>query len=407
VTPPTDFPALGFDPAPGLDDQVRTLASTVDSVARQVDDVRGLLGQIGKDNSFWQGEAAKNFATTLGELPPYLDKATQSNSNAARSMRGWAEALAGFKTRAREYERQAAEARAKLGAAQQNLNGYQGKTGTTPEQNTRLQQDAAAAGRAVTDADGALQAIIRQAHALAGEHSDGLKAAAQAIRHAAEAAPKEPGFWDKFLEDLPGKVWDWVKEHKYLIKAIGDFCSDLSAVIGIVSMFLPPPADVIGLAVSGVLGLGALAAHSIAWAAGAEGINAGTLIFDGVAAGAGAFGAIGTAGTRGAEAAIAEGEALGKGGQVAAGNTARNYYLNMNNGSTVIGINGTVAGSTNAAVQDGKLEQSDIPFNKFVPRSGAQAAAMAVTGPAAVGLYNYVTDGMDQDEAERKAAWLK
>jgi hypothetical protein len=239
MSPPPAFPALGFDPAPGLDDQVSALASTVDTVARQVSDVRALLGQIGQDNGFWQGEAARNFAQTLGELPPYLDKAEQSNASTARALSNWATQLRDFKSRAREYERQAAEARAKLGQAQGHLDGYRGRTGGTPEQDAQLKQDAATAGRAVTDADTALRAIIRQAQQLAGQHGQELQAAAQAIRNAAKAAPPKPGFFErlgkmfedgvKFLEDLPGKVWGWVKDHKYLIKAIGDFMSDLSA----------------------------------------------------------------------------------------------------------------------------------------------------------------------------------
>jgi hypothetical protein len=417
MSPPAAYPALGFDPAPGLDDQVTTLAATVDRVTRQVGDVRSLLGQIGTDNGFWQGEAAQNFAKTLGELPPYLDKAERSNASTARALSGWAEQLRGFQAHAREYERQAAEARSKLGQAQGRLNGYSGKTGSTPQQNAQLQQDAQAASRAVGDADAALREIIRQAQQLAAQHGQALHAAAQAIRSAAAEAPPKPGFFDrlgkmfsdglKFLEDLPGKVWGWVKDHKYLIKAIGDFMSDLSAIVGIVSLFLPPPADVIGLAISGVLGLGALGAHGLAWAAGAKGINAGTLIFDGVAAASGGFGVIGKLGTRGAEAAIAEGELLGKGGQVAAGESARYTYSFYDGGSTLVGLAGTTGGAVNAAAVDGDLTKSDIPFNKWVPRSGTQAAASVVVGPAGTAFYNYVSDGMDEDAADRRAAWLR
>jgi hypothetical protein len=386
-------------------------------VGRQVGDVRALLDQIGKDNGFWQGEAAHNFAQTLGELPPYLSKAERSNSSTARALSSWAGQLRDFRARAREYERQAAEARSRLGQAQGRLDGYSGRTGSTPEQDAQLRQDAQGAARAVGDADGALREIIRQAQQLASQHGEALHAAAQAIRAAAKEAPPEPGFFDrlgkmfsdglKFLEDLPGKVWDWVKEHKYLIKAIGDFMSDLSAIVGIVSLFLPPPADVIGLAISGALGLGALAAHGLAWAAGAKGINAGTLIFDGVAAASGGFGVIGKLGVRGAETAIAEGELLGKTGQVAAGESARYSYSFYDGGSTLVGLAGTGGSFVNSAAVDGQLDSSDVPFSKWMPRSGGQAAASVVVGPAGTAFYNYVSDGMDQDAADRRAAWLR
>jgi hypothetical protein len=417
MAPPAAFPALGFDPAPGLDGQVTALSATVDRVAQQVAQVRATLAEIGRDDGFWQGEAARNFAHTLGELPPYLTKAEDSNNRAARALRGWADQLRGFQIQAREYERQAEEARSRVQQAHAHLDQYSGRTGGSPDQDARLRQDIQSATRGVSDAEAALREIIRQAQQLATRHGEAVHAAARAVRDAAEEAPPEPGFFDRlgqmftdgisFLRDLPGKVWTWVEEHKYLVKAIGDFLSDLSAIVGIVSLFLPPPADVVGLVISGALGLGALSMHGLAWAAGAEGINAGTLIFDGVAAASGGFGAIGKLGIKGAGESIAVGTRLGKGGMVAAGQNARSYYMNIDNGATLVGLSGTTGGAVNSAVSDGTLTRSDIPFNKWVPRSATQAGAGLVTGPAGVAFYNYVSDAAALDAADRKAAWLR
>ena len=87
---PRTFPALGFDPAPGLADQVTALASAVSSTAREVAAVRRTLESIGHSGGSWRGEAATAFSGTLGELPPYLDKATDSNTRATDALSHWA-----------------------------------------------------------------------------------------------------------------------------------------------------------------------------------------------------------------------------------------------------------------------------------------------------------------------------
>ena len=308
-----------------------------------------------------------------------------------------------------------------MDSARATLQRYQGTTpGSDPAAAHRLQQQTADAQRAVNAADSALSAIIAEARQLAGQHETALKATAARIRDAADAAPPEPGFWDKlgnalssigdWVASLPDKVGHWIEEHKYLIKAIGDLLSDVSVVVGIVSMFLPPPADVIGLAISGGLSLAAMGAHAVAWAAGAKGINALTLVADGAGALAGGAGVVGKLGTRGAEEAIRIGAATGKGGMVAAGGDALNYYSNIDNASTVGGLLAPLGGYTNNAVVDGKLASSDVPFSAWVPKSSTPAAAV-LAGPAGVAFANYVADGNELDaeanaEAEREK-WIR
>jgi hypothetical protein len=418
---PRTFPALGFDPAPGLDDQVTALATAVSGAAREVAEVRRTLESIGKTDGTWRGEAATAFAGQLGELPPYLDKATDANTRATGALGRWAQDLAGFQSRAADYERQAEAAKSTVDAAAATLRHYQGTTpGSDPAAADRLRQQTADAQRAVSSAEARLREIIEQARQLAGRHEAALKATAATIRDAADAAPPEPGFWDKlgnalsdfgdWIASIPDKVGHWIEEHKYLIKALGDLLSDISVVVGIVSLFLPPPADVIGLAISGGLSLAAMGAHAVAWAAGAKGINALTLVADGAGALAGGSGIVGKLGTRGAEEAIRVGAATGKGGMVAAGEDALSYYSNIDNGSTVGGLLAPLAGYTNNAVVDGKLATSDIPFSAWVPKSSTPAAAM-IAGPAGVAFANYVGDGNELDaeanaEAEREK-WIR
>lgn len=418
---PRAFPALGFDPAPGLGDQVTALATAVSGAAREVAAVRRTLESIGKAGGSWRGEAATAFSGQLGELPPYLDKATDANDKATGALSGWAHELAGFQSQAADYERQAEVAKSRVDAAHATLRQFQGaRPGSDPAAADRLRQQTADAQRAVGSAEAALQEIIARARQLAGRHEAALKATAARIREAADAAPPEPGFWDKlgdalsdvgdWIASIPEKVGQWVEEHKYLIKALGDLLSDISVVVGIVSLFLPPPADVIGLAISGGLSLAAMGAHAVAWAAGAEGINALTLVADGAGALAGGSGIVGKLGTRGAEESIRIGAAAGKGGMVAAGESAFNYYSNIDNASTVGGLLAPLAGYTNNAVVDEKLSSTDIPFSAWLPKSSTPAVA-ALAGPAGVAFANYAIDGAELDaeanaEAEREK-WIR
>jgi hypothetical protein len=418
---PRTFPALGFDPAPGLGDQVSALATAVSGAAREVAAVRRTLESIGHSDGSWRGEAATAFSGTLGQLPPYLDKATEANTTATDALSRWAHDLEGFQSQAADYERQAEAARSRVDAARAALRQCQGtRAGSDPAAAQRLQQRTADAGQAVTAADSALSEILERARQLAGRHEAALAATAARIRDAADAAPPEPGFWDElgsalssighWVASLPDQVGHWIEEHKYLIKAIGDLLSDVSLVVGIVSMFLPPPADVIGLAISGGLSLAAMGAHAVAWAAGAKGINALTLVADGAGALAGGAGIVGKLGTRGAEEAIRIGAATGKGGMVAAGEDAFAYYSNIDNGSTVGGLLVPAVGYGNNAVADGKLSTSDIPFAQWVPRSSTPTAAV-LTGPAGVAFANYVGSGNAEDaaadaEAERER-WIR
>jgi hypothetical protein len=419
---PRTYPALGFDPAPGIGEEVTALATQVSAVAREVSAVRTTLESIGRADGSWRGEAATAFAGTLGELPPYLRKATDANEKATGALTRWARELTGFQTQAAEYERQAEEARSRLDAARVTLRDYRGTTpGSDPAAAENLRRRTAEAQTAVNNADAALAAVIARARQLAGAHGAALREAAATIRQAADAAPPEPGFWEKvgdalgdaaeWVAAIPGKVDKWIEENKYLIKAVGDFLSDLALVVGTVSLFLPPPADVIGLGISGVLALGAMGAHGLAWAYGAEGINALTLVTDGVAAAGGGFGIIGKLGGRGAAETIAIGNATNRGGMVAAGTQASGYYTNVDNAATVGGWAGTATGWTNNAAVDGELRRTDIPFSTWVPRSDTQVALLPVTGLAGTAFVNYVSDGTAADDAANAQAdrerWIR
>jgi hypothetical protein len=118
----TVYPVLGFDPAPGAPDAVTTLANNFSTVSHNLGSARDALNEIGHSDGIWQGDAANNFRSKVGELPGYLGKATSSLGDAAKALDSWAADLTIMQHLAATYESQAEQALRKLQQAQNNPN---------------------------------------------------------------------------------------------------------------------------------------------------------------------------------------------------------------------------------------------------------------------------------------------
>lgn len=94
----SEYPALGFDPAPGATERVASLATDLGSVASELGAAEQALTSIGRSSGIWQGEAAETFHEKLGELPDYLDKANRSLGDAARTLDQWSADLNSMQT---------------------------------------------------------------------------------------------------------------------------------------------------------------------------------------------------------------------------------------------------------------------------------------------------------------------
>lgn len=143
-----------------------------------------------------------------------------------------------------------------------------------------------------------LSHIIAKAHGLLAEHDEMASRVAKSLRDASDVAPAKPGFFQwlgsalsdavDFVVSLPGKMWDWVKDHVDLFAQIEDILSDISTVFGVVAivcMYIPPLEAAAGVlfTVSGLFALGALGTHGLAKAAGAD-VSWGTIALDAVGA---------------------------------------------------------------------------------------------------------------------------
>ncbi|MFJ1766321.1 putative T7SS-secreted protein [Amycolatopsis sp. NPDC088138] len=293
-----DFPALGFDPAPGELDGITDLAGKYRVVSRDLAEANVSLREIVTKQGVWQGDASEAFARRVGPLPGYLDGAAKSMGQAADALDAWCHDLGDLQKRATDLEaraeaaaRAAEEARANPDLALANRT-FQDQPSLQIAQ--RLLDNA---GSQLENALDGCQNVQDAAKQLLAEHTEAAGRVAELLRKAKELAPDEPDLLDKLgdavggaltdlsntLADSVDEVGNFVQDHAEVISKVSDVTGDLGNMLGIVSDCLPPPADIIVGAIATGLGAGALEGHLVAKAAGAD-VAPETLTFDALGA---------------------------------------------------------------------------------------------------------------------------
>ncbi|WP_410595862.1 hypothetical protein [Amycolatopsis sp. lyj-23] len=289
-----DFPALGFDPAPGDLDGVTDLGGKYRAVGGDLAAADDSLRRIVRKQGVWQGEASEAFARRIGPLPDYLDGAAKSMSRAADALEGWAHRLGDLQKRAAELEARAAAAAKAAEQARANPDLALADR-TFPDQPSlqlaqRLLDNA---GRQLQAAIDGCQNVQDAAKQLQQEHTDAAAGVADQLRKAKELAPDQPDLLDQLgdavggaladlsntLADGVDSAWNFVQDHAELISKLSDVTGDVGNALGVVGDFLPEPAGLIVGAVGGELGVAALSGHAVAAAAGAD-VAPETLVFD-------------------------------------------------------------------------------------------------------------------------------
>ncbi|WP_328645318.1 hypothetical protein OHS58_35050 [Amycolatopsis sp. NBC_00348] len=289
-----DFPALGFDPAPGDLDGVADLAGKYRVVSRDLAEANVSLREIVTKQGVWQGEASEAFTRRVGPLPGYLDGATKAMGQAADALDAWSHDLGDLQKRAADLEaraeaaaRAAEQARANPDLALANR--------TFPDQPSlqiaqRLLDNAG--GQLETAIDGC-QNVQDAAKQLLTEHTGAAGRVAELLRQAKELAPDEPDLLDELsdavggaltdlsntLADSVDEVWNFVQDHAEVISKCSDVVGDIGNALGVLGDFIPDPAGEIVGAVGGGFGLAALDGHVLAKTAGAD-VATETLVFD-------------------------------------------------------------------------------------------------------------------------------
>jgi hypothetical protein len=383
-----DFPALGFDPAPGDLDGVTDLAVKYRAVSTDLTEADDALRQIVRKQGIWQGEASEAFARRIGPLPQYLEGAARSMGDAGSALEAWSRDLGELQKRAADLEaraeaaaRAAEEARANPDFALANR--------TFPDQPSlqiaqRLLDNA---GHQLQTAIDGCQNIQDAAKQLQQEHTEAAGLVAELLRKAKELAPDEPDVLDKLTDavggalgdltnayaDGVGQAWDFVQDHAELISKLSDVTGDVGNVLGLVSEFLPDPAKEIVGGVAVGFSAAATVGHVTAGLAGAD-VAPETIGFD----------------LAGAVTTIA-GEALP--------------------GAAGIGAKALGLGLVGAQFQtDAGTEMAGLNFegpiddfkNYWMPKDMKQAAVSALT-PAGVAFWNAAEAGVQADNAPERA----
>lgn len=394
----SQYPALGFDPAPGDTAGIGDLAEKYRVVGQDLEEANTCLRQIVTKQGIWTGEASEAFARRLGPLPEYLDGAARSMTQAAGALDSWTHDLGEMQRRAQELEQRAKAAAQAAEQARNNPDFALANRTFTDQQSLQIAQNLLDnAGRALEEAVNGCVEIQEAAKKLLEQHTEVANRVADLLRKAKELAPDEPSVLDDIVGAVTGAVtdlvnlsadmldaaWDFVQDHAEVFSKVSDVLGDIGTAIGVLGdLPLPPPVDQIVGAVSAGFGLAALGGHLTAKAAGAD-VAPETLAFDSLGAVASIVGMIpGVPGTPikvlgyGLLAEQVVGEAIGGDSFESPIDDFLNYWVPKDAGQ--------------AAMVAGSIFTAGVPFHW---------AAVAVTNAAEAGV---AADNAPARQRERK-----
>ncbi|RGD61635.1 hypothetical protein DR950_31260 [Kitasatospora xanthocidica] len=388
-----NWPGLGFCPAPGDLPAIAKMYADVDAVARELEELRHTLADLGSDGSAWQGEAARNFAGKLGELPKYLAQGHDSMAACSRALKAWHTQLTGLLANGRTMEAQAVELRSRLGDMNVQCDAA-GKALDASAQST----DAAAQSKAKADFEAKLQAqqqlahqldeVVANGHKQLADHKNKAEAAAKAIMEASRHHPPDPSFLKKMLDKVEHA---WQKSVDFLVEHADDL-SKISAALAIAALVVPGIGPVLGAAAV-LTSAAAMAGHwvgknrgmDISWAKiGLDGL--------GVIPGWGAIKGFATAGK-----SITKVQGVGVVNKV--------IKAPIRNLKTSVAAEGAGAAERTSAAGAGLLEKTANPISTNAIVGGLKKAGIEVD-PRVVTITNKaggIANGFYQDEQKEKA----
>jgi hypothetical protein len=289
-----DFPALGFDPAPGDLDGVTDLAGKYRVVSRDLGEADDSLRRIVTKKGIWEGAASEAFARRIGPLPAYLEGAARSMGQAADALEGWCQDLGELQRKAKDLEQRASAAARAAEEARANPDFALADRTFTDAESLRLAQSLLDnAGQRLQEAIDGCTSVQEAAERLLAQHTEAAQRVASLLRAAKELAPDEPDLLDKLVDGVSGALvdladtasdmvddaWNLVQDHAEVLSKASDVIGDIGNVLGVASDCMPDPVGEIVGAVATGIGLGALGGHAVAMAAGAD-VAPETLVFD-------------------------------------------------------------------------------------------------------------------------------
>ncbi|MEU5947246.1 hypothetical protein ABZ793_17000 [Micromonospora sp. NPDC047465] len=298
---PGNYPALGFDPAPGSPENVAAFTAVLTYAAGRMQEARGEIDAVARDVGGWEGQAAEGFRHRLHGFPKKLDEAASTMTSAANLLQQWKQDLVTLQTKARAYEQDAAAAKKKVEAAEDDpALSLVGQLFHNDLDLAAAQAKVNAATRRLETAQGEYDDIVASAETLKGYHEELSAEVARKLGRLAESA-SDPGLLTELLDDLSAPfdaLGDWITNNANRIANLGDVFGDIAMGSGILSLLMIGAGTLLsgtvigaplggalimiggsGLGASTILGVGALVLHGTAWFGGGD-VSAQDLTFD-------------------------------------------------------------------------------------------------------------------------------
>lgn len=271
------YPNLGFNPAPGLPEDVQALEQVLSKTTDSMAEAGKLLAQMRDAGSgVWVGAAADAFRQHFNDsLVTDLDHAQQSLTEANGTVQNWYKDLTGFKQTAQKLDQEAAAARQALATAEQQVADAKnnpdlqlaGREFSSQQALQEAQNALDAAESALDDANTAeqeaqndLNEILQRAKELEQQTETAAQTYASQLEQATKGlAPHKPGLFSSLAHAFTNAVkavGDWIEQHANVIHSI---LSTISGIAGLIALCTPPPIDVVAGAVALVAGAGAFA----------------------------------------------------------------------------------------------------------------------------------------------------
>ncbi|MGX1476213.1 UNVERIFIED_CONTAM: uncharacterized protein YukE [Streptomyces canus] len=244
------YPSLGWNPVPGIPEQVSSLYRKVKSAADTLNNCHRQIEYLLGASSSWQGDAASAFRDTLdGDLKTAMMNAGNSLGKAAAALGTWEGDLTSHRDLAKKYDDAARENKGDVDKARTRYDQAKGNPDLKlagKEYPSQAEADAAterlrtaerelnAATTHLNNANSAYNDVIAKAKELEGTHTEAAEAVARSLDEADDKlAPKEPGWFSKALSAIGEGL-----------KAVGEFLVEHAGTIGAIAgllALLPTP----------------------------------------------------------------------------------------------------------------------------------------------------------------------
>jgi hypothetical protein len=244
------YPSLGWNPVPGIPEQVTSLHRKVKSAADTLNNCHRQIEYLLGASSSWQGDAASAFRDTLdGDLKTAVLNAGNSLGKAAAALGTWEGDLTSHRDLAKKYDDAARENKGDVDKARTRYDQAKGNPDLRlagKEYPSQAEADAAterlrtaerelnAATTQLNNANAAYNDVISKAKELEGTHTDAAEAVARSLDEADDKlAPKEPGWFSETLSAIGEGL-----------KAVGEFLVEHAGTIGAIAgllALLPTP----------------------------------------------------------------------------------------------------------------------------------------------------------------------